>query len=160
MNGLYEVSNKGRVRSLRFWSNVHKKSYERIKIMKFGKNALGYCTVILTRNKIKTGKNVHRLVAEAFIDNPNNYNEVNHIDENPSNNCVENLEWCSHKYNINYGNRGRKISQYTLQGEFVKEWKSAGEAGRETKISENSIRYVCRGLLNKAGNFIWRYSDE
>lgn len=160
MNGLYEVSNKGRVRSLRFWSNVHKKSYERIKIMKFGKNALGYCTVILTRNKIKTGKNVHRLVAEAFIDNPNNYNEVNHIDENPSNNCVENLEWCSHKYNINYGNRGRKISQYTLQGEFVKEWKSIIDAERELEYKKSHISQCCKGKIKTSHGYIWRYRDE
>lgn len=160
MNGLYQVSNLGRVKSLVFWSNVHKKFYKREKIMKLGKNEQGYQTVVLCRNKVQTGKNIHRLVAEAFIENPYNLQEVNHKDENPSNNKVNNLEWCDHKYNINYGSRGRRIDQYDLENNFIQTWKNAGEASRNLNISENSIRYVCRHKLNKAGNFIWRYHDE
>ena len=157
MNGFYEVSNKGRVRSLIFWSNVHKRNYKRIKIMKFGKNALGYCTVILSRNKVEIGKNIHRLVAEAFIPNPKNLPEVNHIDENPSNNCVENLEWCTHKYNINYGIRGKKAIQYDLQGNKIKEWNSAKEASDFLNIKPTAICSCRSGKRKTAGGFKWTY---
>lgn len=157
MNGLYEVSNKGRVRSLMFWSNVHKKSYERIKIMKFGRNSQGYCTVVLSKNKVEKGMNVHRLVAEAFIPNPNKYKEVNHKDENPSNNCVENLEWCTHKYNINYGIRGKKAVQYDLQGNKIKEWNSAKDASEALGIQPTAICCCRSGRIKTAGGFKWTY---
>ena len=92
--GLYEVSNKGNVRNVR-----------RNTLLKLSKNKYGYIQVYLYKNGIKTGLTVHRLVAEAFIENPDNLPEVNHKDEDKTNNRVENLEWCSHKYNVNYGHR-------------------------------------------------------
>lgn len=88
----YQVSNLGRVRSL--------KTY---KILKQTTNSQGYKTLgLCKRSKISTFL-VHRLVADAFIPNPDKLPCVNHKDENPSNNCISNLEWCSYKYNINYG---------------------------------------------------------
>ena len=92
--GLYEVSNKGNVRNVR-----------RNTLLKLSKTNDGYIQVHLYKNGIRTGFKVHRLVAEGFLPNPNNLPEVNHKDENPINNSVNNLEWCDHKYNVNYGHR-------------------------------------------------------
>lgn len=92
--GLYEVSNKGNVRNVR--SN---------KLLKLSKNCYGYIQVHLYKNGIRTGLKVHRLVAQAFIPNPDNFPQVNHKDEDKTNNNVENLEWCDAKYNMNYGHR-------------------------------------------------------
>ena len=142
-----------------FYNNVHNKYYKRDKIMKLGTNYQGYKTIILCKNKIQTGKNVHRLVAEAFIENPYNLEEVNHKDENPSNNNVDNLEWCSHKYNINYGIRGKKTIQYDLQGNKIKEWNSAKEASDKLVISANSICSCRAGKLKMAGGYIWTYQN-
>ena len=97
----YEVSNLGRVRSLNFRNKKND-----IKLLTPLDNGKGYLQVRLSRKWHK----VHRLVAKAFIPNPNNYDEINHKDENKSNNKVDNLEWCSRKYNVNYGNRNLKQS--------------------------------------------------
>lgn len=98
--GLYEVSNLGNVKSLRTG-----------KLMKLSKNNDGYLATSLTKNGKSRGFFAHKLVALAFLPNPENYNEVNHKDEDKSNNCVENLEWCSHKYNLNYGSYRDKMSK-------------------------------------------------
>ena len=92
--GLYEVSNKGNVRNVR-----------RNTLLKLSKNRYGYIQVYLYKNGIRTVFRVHRLVAEAFIPNPDNLPQINHKNEDKSNNCVENLEWCTAKYNNNYGHR-------------------------------------------------------
>ena len=91
--GLYEVSDKGNVRNVR-----------RNTLLRFSKNQ-GYIEVYLYKNGIRNGFKVHRIVAQAFIPNPDNLPQVNHKDEDKTNNSVDNLEWCDHKYNINYGHR-------------------------------------------------------
>ena len=102
--GKYQVSNLGRVKSLNY-NNTKKE-----KILK-SRNNRGYlCVTLYKEGKSKTCK-VHRLVAQAFIENSNNYLEVNHKDENKTNNCVENLEWCTRKYNNSYGTRNKKASE-------------------------------------------------
>ena len=96
---LYQVSNKGRVKSL----GNGKSNYSKERLLKTRKNKRGYIQVNFSKDgKIKMFY-VHRLVAETFIPNPNNYPVINHRDETPCNNCVENLEWCTQKYNVNYG---------------------------------------------------------
>jgi hypothetical protein len=100
----YKVSNTGAVFSIK--RNKMLKPYEK-------KNYLG---VYLYQNNIRKFMTIHRLVALAFIDNPNNYPQINHKDENTKNNCVENLEWCSAKYNSNYGNHRKNLS-IALSGE-------------------------------------------
>ena len=111
---------------------------------------------------------VHRIVAETFINNPNNYKYVNHKDENPSNNCVTNLEWCTQKYNINYGTGNqkrseaekRKIIQYNLEGNFIKQWDGIIDAATELKISKGNICSCCKGKRQTAANYIWKYKEE
>ena len=95
--GKYQVSNLGRVKSLNY--NHTKKE----KILSDYPNTYGYLYVNLYKNGKGKPFYIHKLVAQAFIDNPNNYREINHKDENKQNNRVENLEWCNRKYNCNYG---------------------------------------------------------
>lgn len=155
------VSNFGRIKSL-----IGKE-----KILKPGSNGKGYLSVHFKLN----GKNylVHRLVAEAFIPNPNNYPEVNHIDEDKSNNKVDNLEWCEHKYNNNYGSKNKRMSetrnkngknfkpvlQYTKDGVFIKHFKSIVDAHKETGICCPNIIRCAKGESKSAGGFIWRYEN-
>ena len=108
--GLYEVSNFGRVKSI----NYNKTGKERL--MKQVVNKQGYYQVTLHKNGSMAAKKVHRLVAEAFIPNPNNLPCVNHKNEDKTDNRVENLEWCSIEYNNRYGMRGKKISE-AISGE-------------------------------------------
>ena len=154
--GLYEVSNSGRVKSIRFGKE---------RILKLGTDRYGYLYVILAKNNKQKTFRIHRLVAEAFIPNPDNLPMINHRDENKSNNNVENLEWCDNKYNSNFGTRNERISkrhskpvlQYTLDGKFVREWESAMDAEREGGFIPTCIGMCCKGKLKKHHNFIWLY---
>ena len=162
--GLYQVSNFGRVKSLKFGKE---------KILKQSKNKkTGYLHVVLCKNGILKTFRVHRLVAEAFLDNPNNLPCVNHKDENKTNNNVDNLEWCNAKYNLNYGNRNKRISekmtngklskpvlQYTLDGELVKKWPSAHECGRNG-YNRGNVVACCLGYLKFYKGYIWRYEKD
>ena len=106
--GLYQISSLGRVKSL---PKERNNGINNEIILKQCTDKKGYKRVNLYKNKKSTRVLVHRLVAEAFLNNPNNYPLINHKDENPSNNKVENLEWCTYKYNNNYGNRAKKFSK-------------------------------------------------
>lgn len=101
---LYKISNYGRVKRILFKNN--KCCIEKEKILsclKHDKNKNSYLMVTLTKNGQQKTKYIHRLVAQVFIENPNNYDEVNHKNENKSDNRVENLEYCNHLYNMSYG---------------------------------------------------------
>lgn len=117
---------------------------------------------------------LHRLVAEVFIPNPFNLPEVNHKDENVQNPSVENLEWCEHKYNINYGNHTKKscetrrlidyswktpILQLDISGNLIKRWKSQKEASR-AGCNQGNIGECARGKRKTAHGFIWRYAES
>lgn len=157
--GLYQVSNLGNVKSLKFGKE---------RILKPGKKPTGYLIVILCDNGRRSTIHIHRLVAEAFIHNPLNFPQVNHKDENPSNNRADNLEWCDSSYNINYGSRNEKVTdkrsirvnQYTKNGVFIKQWKSSTEASRELSISASSLCQCCQGKIKSAGGFKWYYVDD
>lgn len=167
--GFYQISNLGNVRSLdrikksKIKNNNYTKSNGKI-IKKTVLNT-GYEQVHLSKYGISKKKQVHRLVAEAFLKNPNNYKEINHKDENPLNNCVNNIEWCDRKYNINYGTRtqramkklSKKINMYDLNNNFIREFNGINEASRLMNISANTICLCCQGKRNKAGNYIWKY---
>lgn len=163
--GLYQISNLGRVKSL--GNNKTRKE----KIRSSRKDKKGYEKVDLYKNgRIRT-LFIHRLVATAFIPNVETFDEINHIDENPSNNNVSNLEWCNRSYNINYGNRTRKcslklkgrnaksINQYDINGKFIKHWLSMTEASNELKINKGSISNCCRNKKNTAGGYKWKFAS-
>lgn len=110
--GIYQISNYGEV--LRLSSYDSRNHLRNKRILKQRKNADGYMQVGLHKNGQEKKFLIHRLVAENFIDNPNEYLEINHKDENKQNNSVINLEWCNRKYNVNYGNAQKKrvITRY------------------------------------------------
>ena len=159
--GHYQVSNKGRVKSF-------KQGKERI--LKPSNNGWGYLSVQLFKNGEMKMCKVHRLVAKAFLSNPNNLPQINHKDENPSNNRVENLEWCDSKYNNNYGTRNQRVAesltngkksktidQFSLDGNFIRTWQSMTQVVRELGFPISSISYCCNGKLKSVGNFKWKY---
>lgn len=170
--GKYKISNLGRVYSIK--NNI---------ILKSGYDGKKYPTICLY-NKKQYCLKIHRLVAKAFIPNPNNYPQINHIDGNKNNNCVNNLEWCNQSHNIKEAyrlglmtpdnhngvfkkghnrNATRKILQYDLKGNFIKEWSSIKDASSQFKNISNhpkvNISGVLRGLRKTAFNYIWKYAD-
>lgn len=157
---LYEVSNFGRVKSLPRNSTV---KYARI--LKSHTNRYGYLHVNLYKNNKRKDFLVHRLVAEAFIPNPDNLPVVNHKDENPSNNFSTNLEWCTYEYNINYGTsqqrKSHKLSkpvcQYTLDNELIKIWSSLTECKNKEGFNIGHIYECCRGIRKTHKGFKWSY---
>ena len=156
--GYYQVSNMGNVKSL----NYRRTGKEGI--LKPKKDKDGYLVVCFNNdNKIKYYL-VHQLVAQAFIDNPENYNEVNHKDENKQNNCVDNLEWCNRAYNINYGTRNQKISKPVVGinkvSGLILEFESVHEAERQLGIAPCNICACLKGRQNSSGGFYWYYADE
>lgn len=164
--GIYQVSNTGRVRSLSRHRIVGWADYTSKEMMlKQSENRCGYKFVWLHKNKDRKIFKIHRLVAEAFIPNPNNFRCINHKDENKANNHAENLEWCNHSYNNNYGARnhkvrianGKPVLQYTIGGCFVREWICMREAQRETGI--RNIYEVCNGKRKTSGGYIWKYKE-
>lgn len=153
--GLYQISNLGRVKSLKFGKE---------RIMKQTINTWGYPSLTLyDKNKCKT-HTIHKLVAQAFIPNPQNLFQINHKDENKQNNNVSNLEWCTQKYNINYGTRNERISkpiiQFSKDGKFIKEWQSITQASKELNINCPHICDCCNGKRNFCGGFKWMYMEE
>ena len=169
--GLYEVSNWGRVKSFDTYRKGINGSIRccKGKIIKYQKTKYGYLQVGLWKNGKCKKYAVHRLVAQAFIPNPNNLPCVNHKDENKQNNIVTNLEWCDRKYNCNYGTRNKRISekmtngklskpvlQYDLEGNFIREWASVMECGRNG-YNQGHVADCCNGKLKTHKGFIWRY---
>lgn len=157
--GLYQVSNLGRIKSLpRFTTKGG--------IRKLRSHANGYLYFSAWKNGKVKMLNVHRLVAQAFISNPNNYPQVNHKDEDKTNNEVSNLEWCSAKYNSNYGSGKRWASKqesfpvicFDLQGNELETFESITEAKNQT--GANNISAVCKGKLKTSGGFKWKYKGE
>lgn len=156
--GKYQVSNLGNVKSLHY-NNTNKE-----KVLKTTLHKDGYLFVSLGHDKTKS---IHRLVAETFIPNPDNMPIVNHKDENKQNNSVDNLEWCSYKYNSNYGTNAERIAkseskpinQYDLQGNFIKSWNSGTEIKITLGYSNGNICNCCRGKQKTAYGFIWRYAN-
>ena len=153
--GLYEVSNLGRIKSL-----------QKDIILKNRLSKRGYYLVSLYKNGKSTTKWVHRLVAKAFISNPDNLPQINHKDENSLNNCADNLEWCTTKYSNNYGSHNSKLRK-ALKGKAGRHgktvhcvdldtiYKSITEAEKQTGIAH--IGEVCSGHRQTAGGMLWEW---
>lgn len=127
-----------------------------------------YCYVYLRVNGKKYPKFVHRLVAEAFLPNPKNLPQVNHKDEDTTNNRLDNLEWCDAKYNNNYGTKIQRmkenapktaVSQYSLQGDFITSFESQIEAARQTGTRQGGIASCLAGKAKTANGYIWIKKD-
>lgn len=151
-NDNYAVSNKGKIRANdRIVKSTTGKRHYRERILSPEIVKDGHLRVVLCNNGIKQHYFVHRLVAEAFIPNPNNLPIINHKDENPANNNVDNLEWCTWAYNNAYNNRherigdaeGHTIDVYDLSGNFIKQFPSITKAAKFYNISLTTLwRYV------------------
>ena len=115
----------------------------------------GYCEVQLCNNGRSKQFRIHRLVAETYIDNPENKPEVNHKDENKLNNCINNLEWSTPKENVNYGTRSQRVSQKKSKSIYCKElnqtFSSMTEAQKQTGVNRGLISRCCNGKLKRAG---------
>lgn len=161
--GIYRISNTGKVLSLHYMGG------NKLKELKPKKHKKGYLWVLLRNNGKEGHYLIHRLVAEAFIENPNNYPCVNHKDENPQNNNVSNLEWCTHIYNVHYSmdkhperinSRGNKkrIRQFSLKGEFICEFESSCAVEREKGYKAKNIRRCCNHIRKTAYGYKWEYA--
>lgn len=173
--GLYQVSNLGRVKSLdktivmADGRNRHQKE----KILKLQINKYGYYVITLWNNKVSKQVKVHRLVAIAFIPNPENLPQVNHIDEDKLNNKTGNLEWCTALENNHHSNIAirrhiigteaskKPVSQYEINGTLVASYESASEASRQIGKPQgrSSICKCCNGQLNTYNGYVWKWND-
>ena len=152
----YEVSNLGNVKRIGS-SKCLKPSYNH-----------GYLQVILCKNGITKKMFVHRLVATAFISNPENYPVVNHRDECKNNNCVENLEWCTHKYNANYGTRNERASEKRKGDKNPRARKVICLETKQTfgcvkdaqEWCRGNVQQCCQGKAKTAGGYHWQYYDD
>lgn len=165
--GLYQVSN---------WGNVRSFSRERLgrggcirvcpgRILQHKINNRGYHQIDLFDSGGKSHRFlVHRLVAEAFLENPKNLPQINHIDNNPNNNHVDNLEWCDNYENnlwkkvtsSNKEKTAKSVLQYSLGGELIKEWDSA-KSTESKGFDHSAVSKCCRGKLKSHKGFIWKF---
>lgn len=181
--GLYQVSNLGDIKSL-------KRKHTKGCILRYSIGNSGYKQVVLCKNGECKTRMIHRLVAETFIENPNNFKEVNHKDENKLNNSVDNLEWCDRIYNQNYGTaikrmvenhnykecakKGalkhnysligykirKRILQKSIEGKIIKEWKGIYYAAKSLNLCPSGISLCCNNKIKTCGNYCWEYIKE
>ena len=144
--GLYKISNLGRVAN-------------NTKILKQILCKDGYMRIHLYKNGVGKHVYVHRLVAEAFIQNRYDLPEVNHVDKQRNNNRVSNLEWCTKQQNMTHG-KGKKIQQIKLNGTILSTYESTAQAGRALKVDSGNISRCASGSCATAYGFVWRYRDE
>ncbi len=146
---------------------MRKNKTRKDRILKQSFSGDGYKVVTISdgHGNVRTAR-VHRLVASAFIPNDNGYPVINHKNENPIDNNVDNLEWCTVAYNTNYGtaqerkgrSRWKPVAQYTLEGVFVKEWESIKSASESMRISHGNIISCCKGVRKSTGGYKWQYA--
>lgn len=170
--GKYQISNLGRVKSF-----PRKGARKTEHILKPNKNHRGYLIIHLQNNYKRKGVVLHRLVAEAFIPNPNNLPQVDHIDDNKENNKVSNLQWITNYDNMRKSwetgarsleksykrgkehPRAKKIIQYDKKGNYIKTWDCILEASRVLKINDKNICACAKGKRPTAYNYIWKYGE-
>lgn len=171
----YEVSNMGRVRSLDHyitdtWGRHYFRAGKMIKLrIQTGKKD-HYSQIMAC---IYDGRKMHRvivarIVAKAFIPNPNNYPQVNHKDENSLNNCVDNLEWCTCSYNINYGNyikrrsasKKRSVDVFDMDMNYIKTCDGLVDAGNEFNVLPSSISMCCHNKCKSTRGYRFKFHNE
>lgn len=180
--GLYKISDCGQVKSLSYYGG------KRQKILKLRPDKNGYLIVGLWKNRKRYTMKVHRIVAQTFIPNPDNFPQVNHKDGNPANNHVDNLEWCTAKYNCNYGEHSIKAAKAQLgkkhtmehimkirenspnrkpvvmvEKESMKvlaEFPSSCEAARQINGTATNITQACKKPHRTYRGYYWRYKSE
>ncbi len=168
--GLYEVSNMGNVKSLGNGKSRNSNNNKE-RILKPSGNGIGYLRVQLWKDGKKKQCLVHRLVATAFCENQMGYTEVNHLDEDKTNNCADNLEWCSRSYNNSYNDKakkaGKKVAEklskpvlaiHKING-LILEFPSAHEASRVLRIDQGSITRCCQGKQMTAKGYTFFYAN-
>lgn len=168
--GLYQVSNLGRVKSLNY-RNTGEEKIRKLVIDKYG-----YFVIPLRVNGKSKQHFVHRLVALTFIPNPDNLPQIDHINTDRTDNRVENLRWCTAKENSNnpltidkkrknprYGVTGVNnvsstvVMQFSNDGKFIKKWNCITDVQRELGINRGNVIKCCKGKRKSAGGYIWRY---
>ena len=170
--GKYQVSNYGRIRNIKFFNRVNFKRDRSSKAIRILKPQVKrkYYVVHLSSGEKDYHLLVHRLVASAFLPNPENLPEVNHKDENQLNNHVDNLEWCTRDYNFSYGtgqerahnSKKKKIKQLNKDGSLVRVWDSATDAATElfgNPIKKQAISRCARKERNSAYGFVWQFCE-
>lgn len=159
--GLYLISDSGEIvalpKAVRSGQKTIHRKQKPMKICYRGKGDLKYQAVTLSRNGEQKRYSVHRLVAETFIPNPDGLPEVNHKDQNPDNNRVENLEWCTRQYNIEFS-KNKPIQQRSGDA-ILAVFKSITAASSTTGIGRRSINNALRGWSASAGGYRWTYCE-
>ena len=164
--GLYQVSNLGRIKSVK---RTKPNGYQiKVRFLKPSIDKDGYSRVVLSRDGESTTYQVHRLVAFAFVRKEHQKPEVNHIDENKSNNEDSNLEWCTRKENINHGtaiqrssNKNKKpINQLSSDGQFIKAWESISDAAETLGFSQGYLSKCCSRKCSSAYVYLWEFREK
>lgn len=166
--GQYEASNTGYIKSIErdVLGKDGKKYHRKERILKTWVDRGGYLRVSLYDKKIKKKScKVHRLIGLTFLSPVKGKDEINHIDEDKTNNAVWNLEWCTHKENNNHGTRlariakanSKPVGQYTIDGKLVKTWESTMEVERKLGFNSSGVSRVARGERKMMYGYVWKY---
>jgi len=166
-NGAYLISNFGNMKSTERYCHHNGKPWlvkERLLSKVVGHS--GYIEYQVTFNKKHRSEKAHRLVAEAFIPNPDNKPFINHKDGNKQNNYVENLEWCTNQENIFHAyhhklcKKCKRIAQYDMQMNLIKIWETTGDIERAGIAVRSSIHKACKSENSICKNYKWRYVND
>lgn len=164
--GIYQVSNLGRVKSFDTKDKLGRIRTGRV--LKPLKHTLGYLNIGLYKNNTVSKKLIHRLVAQSFIPNPENKPEINHIDEDKTNNNINNLEWSTRKENCNHGTHNERMRKtlsipilaINLKTGVVEEFYGANECATQLGLNQSHITSVLKGRYKQTGGYTFKYLNK